>query len=447
MKSIVRVNLGNLLLSLSDAMELAGPDIAQHQQRTAFIVWQMGKSAGLSQITIEEVFVAALLHDLGALSVEEKQSLHRSAINEIETKNAEAHCIRGEAFLLRAQWLEKSSGIVRYHHRYWSEWDKPVVLNSHLVLKSQILLLADHVERFINREQYILHQDKEILSRIASMKGTLIQPEAVEYFLQAAAREEFWLDLTSPRLYSILLHEGPYRSIEIGIQELGNISSIFRNIVDFRSRFTATHSSGVSACAALMARIFGLTETEIRMMEIAGDLHDLGKLGVPNSVLEKRGKLDNEEFSIIKSHTYHTYALLNTIGGLEQITEWAAFHHEKLDGSGYPFHCKAADLNTGARIMAVADLFTAIAEDRPYRKGMSKPEIVKIMSQFSERELLDPKMVGLIFDHYDEVNNCVKESQIKAQDFYNQQFTATLPLLRGVPDFPPFLGESREGIT
>lgn len=423
MRNRVKVNLGNVLLSLSDAMELVSPEISHHQQRTAFTVWQMGKAGGLSEKTVGEVFVAALLHDVGALSLEEKESLHQPALNFREEKEVERHCILGQAFLEKVPWLKPAAEIVRYHHRYLKEWDGPT--DAPVVLKSQMLLLADHLERHIRRDKHILHQNKELSDLIVSMKGEKIQPEIVDYFVEATGREEFWLDLVSSRLFSILLHEGPYRTMEADILNLTSLSGVFRNIIDFRSRFTATHSAGVAACAALMARIFGLTGEEIRLMEIAGDLHDLGKLSIPNAVLEKRGRLDGREFSIIKSHTYFTYELLNTIGGLEQIAEWAAFHHEKLDGSGYPFHCTASELTTGARIMAVADIFTAIAEDRPYRKGMSEAEIRRVVSEFSARRTLDSRVIGLLMDNYAEIASRVREVQSAALDFYNRQFTGS----------------------
>jgi len=110
-------------------------------------------------------------------------------------------------------------------------------------------------------------------------------------------------------------------------------------------------------------------------MEVAGNLHDLGKMVIPNSILNKPDKLNKEETAIMRQHTYFTYTVLNSIGGISQIAEWAAFHHERLDGSGYPFHLGADKLGIGSRIMAVADVFTAISEDRPYRKGMSQQEL------------------------------------------------------------------------
>ena len=158
-------------------------------------------------------------------------------------------------------------------------------------------------------------------------------------------------------------------------------------------------------------------------MEVAGNLHDMGKLAIPNSILNKPGKLTREEMAIMKSHTYYTYYVINTIGGIQQIAEWAAYHHERLDGSGYPFHCTEAELSTGARIMMVADIFTALAEDRPYRKGMSKEGIIQIIKQFSDRRLLDDRISNLLFENYEEIFSYVAEKQAIAREFYENQFS------------------------
>ena len=415
MKRRTSVNVGNLFLSLSDALDLAGSKLVQHQQRTAFITLEIGELAGLSEENLEQIFFAALLHDIGAFSVEEKFALLSS-----ESVNTEPHCIRGEILIKEFDWLKHASELVRCHHRTWEEWQKPIDVP--IVLGSQIIALADCLERKIDRQLYILHQNKQLISYITSLSGKNFHPDVVNSFVSAASREEFWLDLVSPRLYSYLLHNGPSRRLDIDIENISSISKIFANIIDFRSRFTATHSSGVAACAVSLSKIFGLTEGEIVMMEVAGNLHDLGKLYVPNQILEKPDKLDVKEFEVIKSHTYFTYSVLNTIGGLQQIAEWGAYHHERLDGSGYPFRCKSDELSTGARIMMVADMFTAMAEDRPYRKGMTKEEIVRIISDFSSRGLLDKKIVNILLDNYEDVRSYVKDKQSIAQQFYENQF-------------------------
>ena len=415
MQRKVSVNLGNLVLSLSDAMDLASPSLAQHQQRTAFIVWEMGKAARLSEERLEKNFMAALLHDIGALSVEEKISLHN-----FEIKDAETHCIRGEFLLDKVPWLKDEAQIIRFHHREWQ--DRKESIETHFIFESQVLALADYLERLINRNQYILHQHEDIISKIKSHTNSLFHSHIVDLLLTASDREEFWLDLVSTRLYSLLLHDGPFRKIEIELSSISLIAELFRNIIDFRSRFTATHSSGVAASASILSRLFGLTGTETELMEVAGNLHDLGKLAIPNGILDKPGKLTKEEMAVMKSHTYFTYSVINTIGGLQQIAEWAAYHHERLDGSGYPFHCKADELSTGARILMVADIFTALAEDRPYRKGMSREGIRQIIKQFSDRQLLDTKIVNLLFKNFDEIYSYVAEKQAVTREFYENQF-------------------------
>lgn len=405
------INLGNIVLSLSDALDLASPKLVQHQQRTAYIAFEMAKAADYSQDKLEGIFIASLLHDVGALSVEEKVKLH-----EFETVNVDNHCIKGEALFNTISWLEPLSRIIRFHHKKWEDWGESI--DNPIVLDSQILSLADYVERLIKRDKYILHQHKEIIASVSSQKDKMFNNRVIDLFIKASSNEEFWLDLFSHRLYSILMHEGPYKKIDVDLKHIFPISELFRNIIDFRSHFTATHSSGVAATSSELSKIFGFTETEVGFMEIAGNLHDLGKLYVPNSILEKPGKLTGEEFDIMRSHTYYTYDVLKTIGGLQNVIEWAAYHHEKLDGSGYPFHCKGDELSTGARIMMVADIFTAIAEDRPYRKGMSKNGIIDILKSFSDRQLLDRKVVNVLFENFDNIFSHAREKQSIARKHY-----------------------------
>jgi HD-GYP domain-containing protein (c-di-GMP phosphodiesterase class II) len=412
----ITVNLGNLLLSLSDAMDLVNPAIASHQQRTAFIAWELCRAGALPEQEVETIFVAALLHDVGAISPEEKIDIHR-----FETVNTDAHSIRGELLLKNVPWLEPSARLVRHHHRDWHDWD--VSINTPHVLGSQILCLADILERSVERNTYILHQHEDLMSRMASLSGQTIHPQVVELFRTAAFREEFWLDLVSPRLYSLLLHNGPYKRLSVDLSDICTIAELFRNIIDFRSSYTATHSSGVAECAACLARLFGFTETEVKMIETAGNFHDIGKLVIPNSILNKKGRLSDSENALIKQHPYHTFTILKTIGGLQDIAEWAAFHHEKLDGSGYPFHHDAEGISTQARIIAVADMFTAMSENRPYRAGLNKTALLQQMMEEASVNRLDPQIVTLLLDNYEPILERVDEKQAVIQKHYEDQFS------------------------
>jgi len=131
-------------------------------------------------------------------------------------------------------------------------------------------------------------------------------------------------------------------------------------------------------------------------MRTAGYLHDLGKLSVPPAILEKMDKLSSKEWAILRGHTYYTFQILDVIGGPSHLSEWAAFHHERLDGNGYPFHRRADELTLGSRIMAVADVFTALTEDRPYRSGLPASETVSILEELTRDGGLDGDVVALL---------------------------------------------------
>lgn len=414
MYSKISVNLGNLILSLSDTLDLAFYSLAMHQQRTAFIAWELAKRAKLEGKRIENVFIAGLLHDIGALSIEEKISLHDN-----ETLETEPHCIRGQHLFKSNPWLAPCADLVRYHHRDWVTCKEP--RDAPEVFDSQLLFLADYLERQIDRKTYILHQDEVLRSRLKKLAGKQISSDIVDLFLELSRREEFWLDLTSPHLYSLLLHNGPFQTIEVDINNIAIFAKLLGMIVDFKSPFTATHSSGVAQCSMLLAEIVGMSETEVKLMEIAGLLHDLGKLVVPNSILEKPSGLTHAEMAVMKQHTYHTFSIFSTIGGLQMIAEWGAYHHERLDGKGYPFRRKAHEINLGARIMAVSDIFTALAEDRPYRKGMGTGRIKTILQEQASRGIQDPRIIKLLLDNIEEVRNAVTERQEQARYYYQTE--------------------------
>ena len=206
--------------------------------------------------------------------------------------------------------------------------------------------------------------------------------------------------------------------MELG--QLITISEFVRNLIDFRSKFTVTHSAGVSASASMIATLFGLTELESELMKVAGNLHDLGKVAIPNSILEKNSKLTDEEFAVMRQHTYVTYMVLSSIGGIQQITEWAAFHHERLDGSGYPFHLTSKKLGIGSRIVSVADIFTALAEDRPYRQGMNKNHSMSILKDLGNKHFLDINIIELLDGNYEQIHEATSEAQEKAMHTYLQ---------------------------
>lgn len=175
----------------------------------------------------------------------------------------------------------------------------------------------------------------------------------------------------------------------------------FALIIDAKSPYTAEHSAGVARLSGFLAKKAGLDNIDCSKIEIAGLLHDLGKLNVPNSILEKRAKLDSDEMFFMRHHSYASFDILHTIKGLEDIAIWAANHHESLDGSGYPFHKTADEIDFESRIIAVSDIFQAMTQDRPYRYGLSQENIIKHLKQEVAQGKLDNVVVSIVEKHQD----------------------------------------------
>ena len=160
-------------------------------------------------------------------------------------------------------------------------------------------------------------------------------------------------------------------------------------IVDYKSSFTSRHSIGVAEKASLLAKYMGYDSITVQKMYLAGALHDIGKMAVGNEILEKPDKLTDDEFSKMKNHAGYTYLILSEVNDFEEIRDWAAFHHEKLNGKGYPFGKTADELNEQERMMACVDIYQALTEDRPYKKGLSHEKTCDILDDMAQKDFID----------------------------------------------------------
>jgi HD-GYP domain-containing protein (c-di-GMP phosphodiesterase class II) len=158
-------------------------------------------------------------------------------------------------------------------------------------------------------------------------------------------------------------------------------------------------------------------------------MHDLGKLAVPAEILEKPDTLTKEEFAMMRRHTYFTFHLLEPLKVLDVVRVWAAFHHERMDGHGYPFHLVENELPLGSRILSVADIFTALTEDRPYRAGISGEKAFKILSDAASQHRLDRQVVDTLYQNLNEVNEARRSAQAAALDEYHRFIEAAHELM------------------
>jgi len=415
-----KISILDIVGCLSTAMDLVSPDMVNHQRRVGYIAQRFADEAGWPENDQNNVLVAGFLHDCGALSLEER-FMTMCFEGSLQTSSLHLHAEAGYRLLRKFSPFSEVARYIRFHHLPWDNGagkefsDQPVPIGAHL------LHLADRVEILIDPKGHILQQAKSIVEKIEQASGKLFAPFLVEVFKSLAGKESFWLDIKALSCDSVWSgHSGLLGSIHIDTEVLRELTTIISRIIDFRSRFTATHSSGVSACAVMLANVLGMSDNEQIMMQIAGYFHDLGKLAVPKEILEKPSSLTEQEFYIIKAHPYYTKNILNKFKELSTISTWASEHHERLDSKGYPYHLGGDTLSLGSRIMAVADVFTAISEDRPYRKGMDSPQAIKILNNLVVDHALDGDIVNTLTTHFEEINGVRVKAQVTSLQEYQE---------------------------
>ncbi|MEW5772742.1 MAG: HD domain-containing phosphohydrolase [Thermodesulfobacteriota bacterium] len=406
----IRVSLIDLLGSLSGAMDLVSPAVVDHHKRVAYLAVRLGAQLGLPRSDVDDLLLAGLVHDVGAF--------HDSLDVRLDTLRFETdqvfHAEAGYRLLLKFPGFTRIARAVRWHHTRFADVaaldEDPRILDL-----AGIIHLADRVDASCRRDQAAASQVPQILERVAAKAGSQFDPEHTEALRGLAGFAGLWQDLDSPELFGILRGLGAAADRMLGLAELSAFTALFSQIIDFRSRFTATHSRGVAATAVALCNVAGFDGQACELMRVAGDLHDLGKLAVPASILEKPGKLAPEEYARVMEHASHTHKILGQVRGLEMVKDWAASHHERLDGKGYPFGLDKRGLELGARIMAVADVFTALTEDRPYRLGMSREGALAVLRDMVHNRSLDSAVVGLLLEEFEAVNAIRQEAQAQAR--------------------------------
>ncbi len=415
-----RLSMFDLLTCLSNVIDLVSPTVVNHHSRVAYISLKLGEELGLPQPKQTQLAIAGLLHDIGALSLQERlESL------EFDFSDSKRHAERGYYFLEAFDPLAHVAKRIRYHHVPWNYGEGIASNGEEIPFSSHILNLADRVAVLINHSKPILSQAEDIRRKIKDRSGSLFVPEIANAFCDLSTREYFWFDLASPATSIVVVVSetlSPH-GVELSMTELTGLGNLIRRIIDFRAPFTASHSLRVASVAEALAGIARFSKREQNMIKVAGYIHDLGKLAVPGEILRKPGRLNESEFNIVKSHTFHSYRALEPLYELHTINQWASFHHERMDGKGYPFRHKGADLPLGSRIMSVADAFSALTEDRPYRTSMRCKDALQIVRDMAKEGALDPNIVSMLAQNAEEIYDICMITGISAIEDYKQLTT------------------------
>lgn len=408
--------LWSFVTSVSRALDLSYTGIMSHHLRVAVITAKVGQALGLSRQRIAHACQAALIHDLGASTWGERARLHQ-----FEVDDPYEHASDGYRILMRAgasgtadeDPLRTPAGatiaqyqalfhpyadIILHHHDKWEGGNPTHAERDAIPLESRILHVADRLDVLLDENRPFTVQNEHIIGALESLRGRVFDPEILDIIKDLANRESFWFDLEARFLsQSLAMYapEGEPGASEGSLDTLEALSRVFAEVVDRRSPYTHAHSRAVGECVFTMGKCMGLDDLTCRELRVAGLLHDLGKLGVPEDILNKPGSLTSEEMGVIKRHPYLTYHLLDSIPGFGRIAKWASFHHERLDGRGYPFRLGSSELPPETRMVAVCDVFAALSENRPYRPSLSRDQVQRILVKMVGDGALDKDMVDL----------------------------------------------------
>jgi HD-GYP domain-containing protein (c-di-GMP phosphodiesterase class II) len=299
----------------------------------------------------------------------------RGIAREAATLN-EARCDRGARIVAMLGFPPAASQAVRALDEHWDGSGRPAGLRGDAIpLIARIACLAQTAEIFMSADG-----PQAALDVARARRGRWFDPELCDVLLSIGPDDALWDRLVGDSVAEALRDlepgEGPALADEEG---LDRVAEAFAGVIDTKSPYTARHSMGVATYAVAIGEHMGFDPGRLRWLRRAGLLHDIGKLGVSNLVLDKDGPLTDAEFAEVRRHPLYTHQILARIDAFSAIAEAAASHHERLDGRGYHRGLVAADLSAEARILAVADVYEALTADRPYRGPLDRDTALGIL--------------------------------------------------------------------
>jgi HD-GYP domain-containing protein (c-di-GMP phosphodiesterase class II) len=425
------IALSRVIGALSYALDVTGGQPPGHGLRSCLIGMRLAEEIGLDAGARSDLFYALLLKDAGCSSnasrmaalfcaddTEVKRTSKRvdwsravpahiwglrtvaagvslrTAAARVKAVRAEgdvtrsllqARCDRGAEIARMLFLSDETAEAIRALDEHWDGRGQPAGLRGEEIpLLARILCLAQTVE--------IFHADGGVRAAWAvarRRRGRWFDPALVDAFGAMRRDRDFWAALAMP---DVSAWEPPEQVLAVDESRLDRIAEAFARVIDAKSPYTARHSERVADLAVGTAVMLGFRAIGLRDLRRAALLHDIGKLAVSNRILDKPAKLTEEEFAKVREHPLYSLRILERAPCFSSIAWIAAAHHERLDGSGYPFGLDAGKLTTPMRVLAVADVYEALTAERPYREALAHPSAMEILG----REALDAEAVAAL---------------------------------------------------
>jgi HD-GYP domain-containing protein (c-di-GMP phosphodiesterase class II) len=430
-------SLSELLSALSFALDLTEGAVPGHALRTCLLGMRLGRELGFPPIAMGDLYHALLLKDVGCSSnagricqiigggddraIKSATKLQdwsspglpsmatvrmlwqntlpgahpmrkflrilrvRRVQDQTNQELVQLRCDRGAGILRKIGMSEQTALAVLNLDEHWDGSGYPDKLRGQAIPPlARVLLAAQHLDVFASEQGAT-----QAMHVLRERSGHWFDPEVVKAAESLHRRSALWrshsgIPLSADPAKAVreaVIGVAPQENDRISGSDIDQICEAFAEVVDAKSSFTFRHSIGVTDAARMIGKAMGLKPDRLQMLHRAALLHDLGKLRVPNSILDKPGKLDDADWSVLKEHPGLTQAILSRVKQFQELASVAGAHHEKLDGAGYPNRLTGEALSLEARILGVADIFGALTEERPYRNGSPPDEALKIMAR------------------------------------------------------------------
>lgn len=369
--------------------------LMDHGARVAHIASLMLRSYGkYNDRDMRDICFLCLIHDIGAYKTEEISQMLM-----FETNNVLDHSIYGYLFIKYFSPLKELAEAVLFHHIPWKKLSKLDSVSPKLKELAQFIHIADRIDVSLSVEHRTWERVK---TNLHWSSGAQFAPHIVNL----AAGLDPLMFTGEDEIYNHMLFDIPLTQ-----NEITEYLKMMIFAIDFRSHHTVTHTITTTNLSSELADILKVGESVKNQIICGALLHDLGKIGIPVKILENPGSLDSEDMGIMKTHVDITEAIF---GGAvnKTIQNISLRHHEKLDGSGYPRGLSANDLSLSERIVAVADIVSALSGIRSYKTAYPKARIISIIQSMKEQNGIDGEVVDAMILHFDDI---MEQNQLQCQ--------------------------------
>lgn len=390
----------SVVRAVSQTLRRIDPRLIDHGERVAFIANEMREEGNLP-LDEKTLFLLCIFHDIGAYKTDEIDRMV-----EFETHDVSSHATYGYLFLKHLSPLGNAAEAILYHHTPWNELARS---RSSFADYAALIHLADRVDVLSHHETA-----SEAKKRLGNASPDLFRSDYIKVLTTCMEKRDLFKRLANESFRAANLQRVEAFSLDTN-EALEYLKMIVYSI-DFRSECTVTHSINTASISLELARFCDFTQAGLEEVFLGAMLHDVGKIAIPPAILEKPGRLTDEEMEIMKTHVSETEQLI--VGVLpDTIAHIASRHHEKLDGSGYPHGLVGSELSTAERIVAIADIASALCSARSYKAAFPREKTIAVLSEMSGTKL-DERLCTCLCDNFDDIMEATESARTSVIETY-----------------------------